>query len=78
METLAALKAYDRFCNNVYTNENGAVAVAKYDWVTFEEVFRAIAKDAGFDADDLMEEENPKCKTCVRYGEKSCLLLIMI
>jgi hypothetical protein len=65
METLDAVKAYERFCDGVYTNENGAVTLARYDWNTFEEVFRSIAKDAGFNADDPMEEENPKCKTYV-------------
>jgi hypothetical protein len=63
METPAAIKAYERFCDGVFTNESGAAASAKYDWKAFHDVFRAIASDAGFNADDPMEEENPKCKT---------------
>jgi hypothetical protein len=65
METLAAVEAYDRFCNQVFINENDAVMTARYDWEIFEREFRATAKDAGFDADDPMEEENGKCKTYV-------------
>jgi hypothetical protein len=76
METLPAIEAYNRFCNNVYTLESGAKTVAKYDCWQFEEVFRAIVEDAGFNADDLMEEENPKCKTYVRHGKRPYSLLI--
>jgi hypothetical protein len=65
METLAAIKAYDRFCNNVFTNEKDAVTSTRYDTMLFEKEFRALAKDAGFDADDPMEEENGKCKAYV-------------
>jgi hypothetical protein len=65
METLAAIEAYDRFCIGVFTNENGIIASTKYDSMSFEKAFRVIAKDAGFDADDPMEEENPMCKTYV-------------
>jgi hypothetical protein len=65
MEALAAIRAYDHFCNKVFTNENDTLISARYDWEEFEKAFRVIAKDAGFDADDPMEEENPKCKTYV-------------
>jgi hypothetical protein len=65
METLAAVKAYDHFCNTVFANKNGTLISARYDWTAFEKAFRTIAKDAGFDADDAMEEENPRCKTYV-------------
>jgi hypothetical protein len=65
METLAAIEAYDRFCNSAFTDQKDTLTSTKYDWVVFEKAFRAIAKDAGFDADDPMEEENPKCKTYV-------------
>jgi hypothetical protein len=76
MEAPAALAAYERFCSDVCTTENGALTVAKYDWMTFEEVFRAITKDAGFNADDLMEEESPMCKTCVCANEKYDFVLM--
>lgn len=75
METSAAMRAYERFCRDVYNSENGLLTAAKYDWMTFEEAFRAIVKDAGFNADDLMEEENPKCKTYVRSLHVACSLL---
>jgi hypothetical protein len=65
MEALAAIKAYDHFCTNVFANENSTIASTKCDSILFEKVFRVIAKDAGFDADDPMEEGNPKCKTYV-------------
>ena len=65
METPEAIKAYERFCSRVYIKESSTLTSAKYDWLTFEDVFRAIVQDAGFNADDLMEEENGKCKTYV-------------
>jgi hypothetical protein len=51
-ETLAAIKAYDYFCNHVFTSEKDVVTSARYDSMSFEKAFKAIAKDAGFDADD--------------------------
>jgi hypothetical protein len=65
METLAAIKAYDQFCNDVFTNEKVVTKSTRYDSISFEKAFRVIAKEAGFDADDPMEEQNPKCKTYV-------------
>lgn len=65
METPDAITAYERFCNDAYTNESGTITTGNYDWMRFERAFRAIAKDAGFNADDPMEEDNPKCKTYV-------------
>jgi hypothetical protein len=73
METLAAIEAYDRFCNNVFTNQKSILSSTRYDWGVFEKTFRAIAKDAGFDADDPMEEENPKCKTYVCLNRRRML-----
>jgi hypothetical protein len=75
METPAAIEAYDRFCDNVYRHKHVSSTVARYDEMRFEDAFRAIAKDAGFNADDPMEEENPKCKTCVQLGDDLCLVL---
>jgi hypothetical protein len=65
METLAAIKAYDHFCNDVFKDQIGTITFTRYDPMSFEKAFRVIAKDAGFDADDPMEEENPTCKTYV-------------
>jgi hypothetical protein len=65
METVAAIEAYNHFCNNVFTDQKDILSSTRYDWAAFEKEFRTIAKDAGFDADDPMEEENPKCKTYV-------------
>lgn len=65
METPVAIEAYEQFCNDVYGNEHGSLTKTRYDSMIFEKTFRIIAQNAGFNADDPMEEENAKCKTCV-------------
>lgn len=60
-----AIQAYQRFSNEVYGNPGGTLDSTKYDWVVFEESFRSIANESGYNANDPMEEENPKCKTWV-------------
>lgn len=58
-----AIQAYQTFSKEVYGNPGGTLDSTKYDWVVFEESFRSIANESGYNANDPMEEENPKCKT---------------
>jgi hypothetical protein len=63
MRSDVALASYERFSQEVFGNSNGLTGRHKYNWVTFEKSFKAIVQEAGHNADEMMEEENPQCKT---------------
>jgi hypothetical protein len=69
MGTIQAIIEYERFSSRVFGRKpskfaNGFVekATATYSSETFEVAFREVARRAGHNPDDPMEEINGRCK----------------
>lgn len=65
MGSLQAILEYERLSSRVYKSKRTSTSKARYDEKIFEKEFREIVERAGYNADELMEEQDGNCRTYV-------------